>query len=118
MTTSRIPVLAATLGLIAGLSGRAVAADPPAPAPAQTVEERLAELDQQLRILQRRSEIAEEAAAAKAKTATAPAAGDKGFSLTSADKEFSLRIGGYVQADGRFFLDEDDALLTDQLLIR
>jgi len=87
---------------------------PPAPAAAQTLEERINELDQEIRILKRKSENADEANAAKAKTATSASASDKGFSLTSADKGFSLKIGAYAQADGRFFIGDDSEVLTER----
>lgn len=43
--------------------------------------------------------------------------GSDGFHFTSADGEFSLSLGGYLQTDSRFFLD-DDQDLTDTFLVR
>ena len=82
-------------------------------APAQTrdaeieaLREQIRQLDQKLRVLERRQELKEEDAAAKAKAAPAVAAGAGGFSLTSADKGFQLRLRGLVQADSRFFIND------------
>lgn len=115
--------ISSTLAILAAVPW-AIAEDNPPPGPATnpTLEERLAELDQEIRILKRKAELADEAAAAKAKTSTSASASDRGFSLTSADKGFSLKIGAYAQADGRFFLSDDSDVVTerntDQFLIR
>ena len=62
------------------------------------------DLDQRLRIVERKLENADEAATAKAKTAPVVTAAEKdGFSLASADAAFKLRLRGYVQFDGRFY---------------
>jgi len=58
-------------------------------------------LDQQVRILSRKLELDQEQAAAAAKTAPAPVAGQGGFALRSADGHFQLRLRGYVHSDAR-----------------
>jgi phosphate-selective porin OprO and OprP len=73
----------------------------------EALTERLEELDQELRVLQRKLEIEREQAAEKAKTTPAVIAGRDGFSLKSADGDFQVRFRGYLQADGRFVGDED-----------
>lgn len=82
----------------------------PFAASAQTTAQTQAqqELDQRLRVLERKLEIDAEAAQAKAKEATTPAASDKGFGLKSADGNFELKIRTLVQADLRTFLDDRD----------
>lgn len=65
------------------------------------------ELDQRIRILERQLEIQKEEADTKAKDATAPSAGEKGFSLKKGD--FELKFNLLAQADGRFFLDDSAA---------
>ncbi len=66
------------------------------------------DLDQRIRILERKLEIQDEAAAEKAKTApTFTAGGRDGFSWKSADGANFLRIRGYAHVDGRI-LHEDD----------
>ena len=44
-------------------------------------------------------------------------AGSNGFAIQSADTNFVLRIKGYVQADSRFFIDDDTAV-NDTFLLR
>jgi phosphate-selective porin OprO and OprP len=105
MSSSFRPLISCSLlAIIGGSSG--FAADTTAPT---TVEQRVAELERQLRILERKQEIAQE----DAKNSALP----KNF-MIGTDKNFSLKIGGYVQADGRFFLDDDTGLNSDQFLIR
>ena len=67
------------------------------------VEERIEDLDQKLRIIERRRELEQEKLAEESKTATKVNAGKDGFSLSSADKDFQLRFNGYLQADSVFF---------------
>jgi phosphate-selective porin OprO and OprP len=82
-------------------------------------EPTLSELDQKVKILERKLEIADEAAVARAKESPSLTASAKdGFSLQSADKSFRLRLRGYVQADGRFFLDDGEEKSTDTFLLR
>ena len=82
-------------------------------------ETTLAELDQQVKILQRKLEITDEAAATKAKEApTVSASAKDGFSIQSADKTFQIKLRGLVQADARFFLEDDDKKLNDTFLLR
>jgi len=71
------------------------------------IAERLEALDQQVRIVGRQRELDQDAAAAKsASTATVDASRD-GFTIRSSDNNFQLRLGGYIQADGRFFVGPD-----------
>lgn len=77
------------------------------------------ELDRRLRILERRDELAAEAAAEKAKTAVTPTASAKdGFSWKSADGAFALKLRGYVQADTRFYFDDAGDRGIDTFLLR
>lgn len=70
------------------------------------VDETIHKLDQKVRVLQRQSEIDKEAAVAAAKKAPKFDVSRKGFTLESADKDFSLRIRGLIQAHSRFFHDD------------
>ncbi len=45
-------------------------------------------------------------------------AGSEGFVLQSADGDYRLRVGGYVQGDGRFFASDADKLGIDTFLLR
>ncbi|HYU33428.1 MAG TPA: porin, partial [Thermoanaerobaculia bacterium] len=94
-------------------------APPPVTPPDQkTLEEKVEELDQKIRILERKDEIDKEAAAEKAKTATSATSGRDGFSLKSADGAYQLKIRGYVQLDGRFFQGDDERPATDTFILR
>ena len=63
---------------------------------------RIEDLDQQLRVLQRKLEIEKEQAIEKAKVTPTVVAGREGYALKSADGDFLLKFRAYVQADGRF----------------
>ncbi len=79
----------------------------------------LQELDQKVRVIERKQELDKEAAAEKAKTAVSVSAGSGGFSIRSADTNFVLRIRGYMQADGRFYPNENVAgSANDTFLMR
>lgn len=86
--------------------------------PDSTITQRLHDLDQKLRILERKWELAQEEAAAKAKEAPALVAGKDGFSLKSADSKFQLKLRGYVHSDGRFFLADDEKRFVNTFLMR
>jgi phosphate-selective porin OprO/OprP len=45
-------------------------------------------------------------------------AGADGFVIQSGDGDYRLRIGGYAQGDGRFFLSDDDQVATNTFLLR
>jgi phosphate-selective porin OprO/OprP len=110
-------------------AGAALAQEPMAPVEEEereqesqeprTVEERLDDLDQRLRVLDRKAELEKEQAAERAKTAGAATASARdGFSLRSADGAFVLRLRGYVQFDGRFFQDDEQRPGVDTFLLR
>lgn len=84
----------------------------------QTLEEKVEELDQKLKILDRKSELEKEQAAEKAKTAATVVAGRDGFSLRAADGSYQLRLRGYTQLDGRFFLDDEERPGVDTFVLR
>lgn len=75
------------------------------------------ELEQRIRILERRLELAEEQKQAKARESASASAGDKGFGLKSADGAYEFRLKGLLQADGRFFVDDARAF-DDTFLLR
>lgn len=70
------------------------------------LEERVEQLDQQVRILSRRIELDREEAAARSKSAPALSAGADGFGFRSQDKSFQLRFRGTLQADSRWYLEQ------------
>ncbi|MGD0652144.1 MAG: porin [Verrucomicrobiia bacterium] len=98
---------------------------PQTPASEPTWQQKYEELDQRQRILERKLELkqeAEEAAAkdrqTKAKETPILKAGQDGFSLQSSDGNFVLKLRGYAQADGRFYLDDSAKNGADTFLMR
>jgi len=81
------------------------------------LREQLRALEQKLLVLERQQEIRQEAADTAAKTTPVVAASGSGFSITSADKKFQLRIRANIQADGRFFVS-DNVEGNDTFLLR
>ena len=77
------------------------------------------EPDQRIRILERQLENQQEAADAKSKEAAKVTADSKGFTIQSANGDYSLSLGAVLQTDARFFNgDGGSANLADQLVIR
>lgn len=74
------------------------------------------ELDQKIKILERKNELKEEAAAEKAKATPIVTIGSGGLAISSADSNFVLRVRGGLQLDGRFFVG--DSVANDTFLLR
>ncbi len=107
------------VGGIVGMAPRAVAQQAVSSETSLLLEDRINELDQQIRVLQRLRELAADSAAAGAKDKVTVTAGAKdGFSLKSADDKYLLRFRGYFQSDGRLFPSTELASGVDNLLIR
>ena len=84
-----------------------------------SLQARVDELDQQVRVLQRLRELAADSVAAAAKDKVSATANAKdGFSLKSADGKFAVRLKGLVQADARFFLSDSAFPVTNTFFIR
>src|SRR5690606_33545121 len=81
-------------------------------------QEKIDELDQQIRILQRQRELDKEETEAKEKKLPVLNVGAKGFSIASPEEDFLLRFRGYLQADGRFYPDDDENALDDTFTLR
>jgi phosphate-selective porin OprO/OprP len=115
-------LLASTLTLslsLLGAGAHAQDAPPPPPPAAETpaapespppppsaVEQRVDEIDQRTRILDRKLELLEEASAARKAADPVLSAADKGFGWKSADGAFGLKLGAVLQLDGREFLHD------------
>jgi phosphate-selective porin OprO and OprP len=78
----------------------------------------LADLDQRLRILERKLELQQEEQVAKAKEAPVIAVNEKGASFKSANGDYEVKIRGLLQGDGRFFLDGAPSGTNDTFLLR
>ena len=97
------------------------AAVPPAPAPTHPSPAEAAradEIEQLARIAARKNELLEEEAIKRAKEAPRLTVDDKGFSVALPDRSFQLKFRGLVQADGRFFLDNDALEANDTFILR
>ncbi len=86
-----------------GLLGIALVGSPTFAATSASTEE----LDQRIRILERKLELDKEAADKKAKDAGSVSASEKGFVIKKGDYELKLR--GLFHTDARFYVDDDDA---------
>ncbi len=80
--------------------------------------QRIDQLEQKVRILERNRELETETAGERAKIAPAISEGDKGFVVSSGDSAFSLSVRGYVQADERFYLNKTAGTAKDTFLLR
>src|SRR2546426_12179011 len=100
---------AAVIAVIIGAPVVAFGADESIDALKKQVED----LDQKIRILERKRELDDQ----KPKDSTRVTAGTSGFSISSADTNFVLKLRGYVQADARFYVD-DHIPANDTFLMR
>jgi phosphate-selective porin OprO/OprP len=66
---------------------------------------KIEELDQKVKVLERHRELDVEAAEATRREAPRISAGSTGFTISSADTNFVLRLRGYIQADSRWSVD-------------
>ena len=89
-----------------------------APAAGEAGTDGIADLDQRLRIIERKLELQQEEQVAKAKETPVVAVSDKGASLKSASGDYEFRLRGLVQGDARFFLDDDQVPQNDTFLFR
>lgn len=104
-----IVVLAATTAVLA----------PQAKAQDQdTTSARIEKLEQQVRISDRLREIWQDSVTAALKAQPKLAASREGFSITSSDGAFQLKIRGYVHSDGRYYLSDSLKPGTTQFLLR
>jgi phosphate-selective porin OprO/OprP len=78
----------------------------------------VAELDQRLRVLERKLELQQEEAATKAASAPVVTVGDKGLSVRSTNSDYEIKLKGLVQADARVFFDDRQLQQTDTFLLR
>jgi phosphate-selective porin OprO/OprP len=77
---------------------------PAAPSP------EVVKLTQKVNTLERKLEVQDEVTTSTFQKMPTIEAGSDGFRISSADKQHLLRIGGTVQADGRFFLNNSTTL--------
>ncbi len=97
----RIAVLEAKLNAVL----TAIPATPATPVDAEST--RISELEQDLRVVQRKFEIKEEESAAALPNTPVITASEKGFALASRDAKFNLRLRGLLHADSRDYFDDE-----------
>ena len=85
---------------------------------ADSTQQRLDDLDQQVKVLSRRWELYQDSVINAAKSRPSVTAGATGFQLKSADGNFVLKLRGYLQTDARVYLSDDAQVLTNDLLLR
>src|SRR5438105_7458955 len=83
----------------------------------ESLKKQIQALDQKVRILERKAELEREGGEVRNKDAPRLSAGADGFSFSSADTNFVLRLRGNVQADARFYVD-DRIPANDTFLLR
>ncbi len=97
---SQFKIWSGTLSAVVALSGTLVVAHAQSN---DSLTQRLDALDQQIRVVARLNEIAQEDAKAAAAKAGKAFAGEGGFSLSSADGACTLKFRGFVQSQGQYF---------------
>src|SRR5687768_9614611 len=86
---------------------------------ASTGSDSLADLDQRLRVIERRLELQAEESAAKAAKDPVVNLSPKGLSIKSAASDgIEVKLKALVQGDGRFFLDDGQTPQNDGFLLR
>lgn len=85
---------------------------------AATLQQRLDEQEQRLKILERRLELQDEAAKAAAASTPVVRASPSRLSFQSADGSNSIRFRGVLHFDGRDFLDDSTPETSDTWLLR
>jgi len=95
-----------------------VLADEPGAEEPKPADQKIDEVDQRLRILERKAELEKEAELEKDKARAKISAGKDGFAFESADGKFKLKLRGYIQLDGRYFDHDEERPTVDTFLIR
>jgi phosphate-selective porin OprO/OprP len=84
-----------------------------------SLERRVDELDQQVRILERLRELeADSIKTASKDRVSATASAKDGFTIKSADGKYAVRFKGVLQTDGRFFLSDSEVPVTNTFFLR
>src|SRR6266404_6459608 len=81
-------------------------------------KDRVQDLEQQVKVLQRNRELDLEASEAKAKDTAKLTIGADGFGFSSGDGAFALQLKGVLQVDSRSFFEDSGIKGNDSLLIR
>jgi phosphate-selective porin OprO/OprP len=93
-----------TLHIPGLLAGALIAANAVSAQSNDSLQRRIDELDQQIRVVARLNEIAQEEAKAAAAKAPKVSAGENGFGIASADGAYSIKLRAFSQIQGLKFL--------------
>jgi phosphate-selective porin OprO/OprP len=93
-----------TFSAVLALSGTLAVAQAQSNASNDSLLQRIDELDQQIRVVARLNEIAQEEAKAAAAKAPKVSAGENGFSLASPDGAYSIKLRAFAQLQGLNYL--------------
>lgn len=107
----------ATLALGALLGVRTANAQTP-DVDVNALVQRLQQLEQQVKILERKGELDKEAAAEKAKGTPTVSIGSSGLVATSGDTNFSFGLRGLLQVDNRTFIHDGGIQGNDGFVLR
>jgi phosphate-selective porin OprO/OprP len=107
----------ATLMMGALVGSHAVTAPPPE-VDVSALLQRLQELEQKVKVLERKGELDQEAAAEKAKATPTVSIGTSGLIATSGDTNFTFALHGLLQVDTRTFFGDGGIQGNDAFLIR
>jgi phosphate-selective porin OprO/OprP len=99
---------------VAEQHNRTIQATPSAEVSPAAKEQTVKSLDQKVRTLERKLEVEQEVASENAKKIPKIEAGPSGVKISSPDGGHNLRIRGFVQADGNFFMDDSTQGTTPQ----
>jgi phosphate-selective porin OprO/OprP len=84
----------------------------------KALKQQIEQLDQKVRVLERKDELEKETLAEKAKTTPTVSVGASGLQVRSADSNFVFGVRGYVQVDGRFGVGDSAGPYPDTFLMR
>src|SRR5690606_21634166 len=85
----------------------------------QVLQDRLRAVEDELALLRRQFEVKQEDDARDKERSAVVSADGQGFQIRSRDgKSYRLRLRGYVQTDGRFFVDGGDTTAQETFTIR
>jgi phosphate-selective porin OprO and OprP len=74
----------------------------------ESLQQKVQVLDQQVQTTQQQEQAQQQADAKKFSELPSVGVGPQGLSVTSPDKQFTLKIHGIIQADGQFYSNGDD----------
>ena len=125
MNKQRLIISLLATALVAVAAPWSAPAEEPAPTTLQKLEEQIQALQQQVNALKQQQDASQQEAAKtaveaakKAKETPIVTINKDGFAMQSPDGDNRLRVGGYIQADSRTFLQDKANNEIDTFLLR